>query len=72
MLLALPPLLIPPSIVQVIFQFTTLRYLPAGVSVLAPDWLNTLYTVPLILLVSMIAAALGAKFGDILYHSEGW
>ena len=70
-IIALPALIVPPLMVQILLNFTSLRFLPAGVSVLAPDWLNTLLSLPLVLLAGAVAAFCGARFGEMWYRSRG-
>jgi hypothetical protein len=70
-IIALPTLIIPPSIVMFMLNFTSMRFLPGGVNLLEPDWLNTLLSLPLVLLAGVIAAFCGARLGEMWYGSKG-
>jgi hypothetical protein len=70
-LIALTAMLVPPVIMQILFLFTPLDKLPWGSSVLAPDWLSTLFSAPLVLLAGVVAAIGGAVLGESWYHCNG-
>jgi hypothetical protein len=68
-LVALPALILPPVIVELVLNIPFLLPLPVGVSIFEPIWTSTLLTLPLALLVGMLGAILGATFGDF-WHSN--
>ena len=70
MLMALPVLILPPLMIQILLQGVNLSLPPDVVRVLGPDWLDTLVTLPFTLLVGAIIAALGASAGDIWHLSR--
>ncbi len=70
MLMALPVLILPQLIVQILLQRINLSLPPDVVRVLGPDWLDTLVTLPFTLLVGAIMAILGASVGDIWHLSR--
>ena len=68
-LAALPALILPPLIVEIILSIPFLLPLPAGVSIFEPVWSSTLLTLPLALLAGILGAILGKFFGDF-WHSN--
>jgi len=62
---ALPALLMPPFIIQIVESIPAFVPLPAGVSVFEPNWLSTFLTLPIALLVGISGALIGSFFGDI-------
>ena len=70
-LIGLTALLIPPAVMHLLMVFIPLDKLPWGTAVLAPDWLSVLFSAPLALLVGVIAAIVGAAFGEIWYRCNG-
>ncbi len=69
--IALTALLVPAAIMQIFLLFIPLAKLPWGLDVLAPDWLSTLFSAPLVLLAGVVAAIGGAAFGNAWFHSKG-
>ena len=69
--IALTALLVPAAIMQIFLLFIPLAKLPWGLEVLAPDWLSTLFSAPLVLLAGVVAAIGGAAFGNAWFHSKG-
>lgn len=63
--IALPALIFPPLIVQFVRGIPAFLPLLAGVSVFEPRWSSILLTLPLALLVGILASLCGAFFGDI-------
>ena len=70
-LIGLTALLIPPAVMHLLMVFIPLDKLPWGTAVLAPDWLSVLFSAPLALLAGVIAAIVGAAFGEIWYRCNG-
>jgi hypothetical protein len=63
-LIALPALVMPPLILQIVKSIPVLLPLPVGISIFEPDWFSTLLLLPIALFAGMLAAKLGAIFGD--------
>jgi hypothetical protein len=70
MLMALPVLILPPLMIQILLQGVNLSLHPDVVRVLGPGWSDTLTTLPFTLLVGAIMAILGAAVGDIWHLSR--
>ena len=68
-LVALQALILPPLIIIFVLSMPFLLPLPVGVSIFEPVWLSTLLTLPLTLIVGILGAILGTKFGDF-WHSN--
>jgi hypothetical protein len=69
-LVALPALILPPLIIEFVLSIPFLLPLPVGVSIFEPDWLSTLLTLPLVLLVGILGAILGSTLGNFWYSNN--
>jgi hypothetical protein len=70
MLMTLPLLVFPSLIVQMLLQGTHASVPPDVSHVLGPNWLDTLVTLPVTLLLGAIIAMLGSSLGDIWHLSR--
>ncbi|HYL43841.1 MAG TPA: hypothetical protein VEU97_10680 [Ktedonobacteraceae bacterium] len=70
MLMTLPLLVFPSLIVQMLLQGTHASVPPDVSHVLGPNWLATLVTLPVTLLLGAIIAMLGSSLGDIWHLSR--
>ena len=69
--IAIPALLVPSTIVAALIRFVPMLPLPTDVAtVLTPDGMSLLITLPFVLLLGLGSAWLGAVFGDIWYWHE--
>lgn len=70
MLMTLPLLVLPSLLVQILLQGTHISVPPDVIRVLGPDWLDTLVTLPVALLLGTIIAMLASSLGDIWHLSR--
>ncbi len=68
-LAALPALILPSLIVEIVLSIPFLLPLPVGVSIFEPVWSSTLLTLPLAIGSGILGALLGKTFGDF-WHSN--
>jgi hypothetical protein len=68
-LVALPALILPPFIIELVQSIPFLLPLPVGVSIFEPILSSTLLTLPLALLAGILGAILGTTFGNF-WHSN--